>query len=354
MKKGRNLKEHLIYSDSTIETAIKRLEVLKSDAILFLTTDDNQLIGSITDGDIRRALLTGKTLNSSVREAIQQNPIFIKQDHVDIEKIIAWRNNNYKIIPILDENNRITDILNFRERKSYLPIDCVIMAGGKGERLRPLTESTPKPLLRIGEKPIIEHGIDLYRSYGISNFHVTTNYLGKQIESFALAKSNENLSIKTIEEPDFLGTIGSLKLIQDLKNDILLLANSDLLTNVDFEAFYLSFIQSNSDAAVLSVPYLVDIPYGVLNTKDDQLNEISEKPTYSYDTNGGMYLIKRKHIELLPSNQPFTAVEFINLLLTNKLKVSLFRHYGYWLDIGNHMDFQRAQNDVKSLFTRFE
>ena len=155
MNKQIKIEEHIAYKDFKISDAASKLENLKLNPVLFLVNENNEFIGALTDGDIRRALIKGVKIDSSISEIVQGNPIYIKKDEINVKKIREWRNNNFKVIPILDENHRIVDLLNFRSEKNYLPIDCIIMAGGKGQRLRPLTENTPKPLLPIDGKVLI-------------------------------------------------------------------------------------------------------------------------------------------------------------------------------------------------------
>ncbi len=347
----KNIRNHLIYQNTTLTEAVKQLEILKSNAILFVVDDEQKLIGSLTDGDIRRALLDGKSLYVDVKECVQKDPAFIEKGNVNLKEIISWRNRQFKIIPIVDFEKKVIDILNFSEKRSLIPVDCVIMAGGKGERLKPLTEHIPKPLLPVGEKPIIEHGINHYVSFGIDNIHVTTNYLAEQLETFISSKKSEQININGIQETKFMGTIGAIKLINNFKHDVILVSNSDLLTNVDIEQFYLSFLQNNSDCAILSVPFKIEVPYGVLEVDNETLTRIEEKPTYTYNTNGGMYLIKKELLNLIPNDTAFSAVDFIELLMRKNKKITLFQHYGYWLDIGNHNDYKRAQHDIAYVYT---
>ena len=347
----KNIRNHLIYQNTTLTEAVKQLEILKSNAILFVVDDQQKLIGSLTDGDIRRAILGGKSLNIEVKDCIQDKPAFIRKGNINLEKIIYWRNRQFKIIPIVDNEMKIVDVLNFSEKRSLIPVDCVIMAGGKGERLKPLTENKPKPLLPVGEKPIIEHGINHYVYYGIENIHVTTNYLSEQLDTFIASKKSDEINLKGIQETKFMGTIGAIKLISDFHHDVILVSNSDLLTNVDIEQFYLSFVQNSSDCAILSVPFKIEVPYGVLEVDNETLTRIDEKPTYTYNTNGGMYLIKKELLNLIPNDTAFSAVDFIELLMRKNKKITLFQHYGYWLDIGNHNDYKRAQHDIAYVYT---
>lgn len=345
------VKNHLINQFASLTEAVNKLEKLKSNAVLFVVDESQKLIGSITDGDIRRALLSGKSMDTPVLHCVEKNPAFIEKENINVEKIISWRNRQFKVIPIVDRQQIILDVLNFNEQKSILPLDCVIMAGGKGERLKPLTDNTPKPLLPVGDKPIIEYGINNYSQFGIELIYVTTNYLHEQLESFISKKKSEKYRIKSVKESEFMGTIGALKLIKDFNKGAILVSNSDLLTNVDLEQFYLNFIKSNSDCCVLSVPYHIDIPFGVLQVKDELLNKIDEKPTYTFNTNGGMYIFKKELLDLIPEKTSFSAVDFLELLMKNKKKTTLYQHHGYWLDIGNHNDYQRAQKDILTVFS---
>src|SRR5690606_243040 len=162
--------KHLILQHEKVMVALAKLDVLAADAILFVIDREGRLLGSLTDGDVRRGLLKGLSVESLLREFIQPNPRFLRKGDYDIKQVIAYRDGNFKVIPIVDEFNRVVNVINFRFLKSYLPIDAVIMAGGRGARLKPLTDFIPKPLLKIGDKPIIEHNIDRLQSYGIDDF----------------------------------------------------------------------------------------------------------------------------------------------------------------------------------------
>lgn len=347
MNKQIKIEEHIAYKDFKISDAASKLENLKLNPVLFLVNENNEFIGALTDGDIRRALIKGVKIDSSISEIVQGNPIYIKKDEINVKKIREWRNNNFKVIPILDENHRIVDLLNFRSEKNYLPIDCIIMAGGKGQRLRPLTENTPKPLLPIDGKPIIEYIIDHFRSFGVSDFLITTNYFASKIQDFTERKKSNTLRITCFEEPEYMGTIGSLSLIKEFNNDVVLISNSDLITNLNLEDFYLAFQESDSDCSILSISHKIEIPYGVMQLESNELISIKEKPTYSYETNGGIYLVKTSLLSLIPKNKPFTAIEFLDKLIDHKKKITTYNHVGYWKDIGNHTDYDQAKIDLK-------
>lgn len=342
-----NWKKHVIADDSSIKEALAQLDKLAEDALLFVVNKEGELIGSITDGDVRRGLIKGVSLDAAVLEVAQKNPKFIRKNETDIQKLIDFRNKKLKVIPILnDQNNQIVDVINFRLKKSLLPIDTVIMAGGKGMRLRPLTDTVPKPLLVVGEKPIIEHTIDRLAYYGIENIWISVNYLSEQLEDFVRDKPKD-LEIEFVKESFPMGTIGSVTLIDNFKNDNVLICNSDLLTNLDYEVFFLDFLDFEADLSVVSIPYNVEVPYAVLEVENGILADFKEKPTYTYFSNGGIYLMKREILDFIPKNADFSATDLMNKLIEKGLKVRAYPHHGYWLDIGKHDDFQRAQQDVK-------
>ena len=165
-----NYREHLVLNKTTIREALAKLDVLAANAVVFVVDDSDKLIGSLTDGDVRRGLLKGVSIEGAVEDIIQDNPKFIRKGERDILQIIDFRERNFKIIPVLDKDDRVINIVNFRYMRSYLPVDAVIMAGGRGQRLRPLTDTTPKPLLKVGDKSIMEHNVDRLALYGIDDF----------------------------------------------------------------------------------------------------------------------------------------------------------------------------------------
>lgn len=345
----RPYREHLLSSSATIREALKSLDALAKDAIVFIVDDTDRLLGSLTDGDVRRGLIRGVGIEQSVDSVFQKNPKFIRKGDRDIHKIIALREGNVGILPVLDNENKVVSLVNFGEQKSYLPIDAVVMAGGKGMRLRPLTENVPKPLLKVGEKPILKHNMDRLISYGVDDFWISVNYLGEEIEKYFGSGSNENIRIEYVWEKNPLGTVGSVSNISNFVHDYVLLTNSDILTNMDYEDFFLRFLEEDADFAVVTIPYKVDIPYAVLETKNGKIVNFKEKPTYTYYSNGGIYLMKRDVIDLIPKNSFFNTTDLMELLISKKMKVISYPLSGYWLDIGRMEDFEKANNDIKHL-----
>ena len=340
---------HLIKKGSSIKDALEQLDILAKDAIVFVVSYDNKLIGSLTDGDVRRGLLKGFSVNNSVDDIIQPFPRFIRKGEKNIYKIIELRENNFRIIPVLDKNDRIINVINFRELKSYLPVDAVIMAGGRGERLKPLTDFTPKPLLKVGDKPILEYNIDRMRLFGIDDFWITLRYLGDQIETYFGDGNGRNINVQYVKELQPLGTIGAVSKITNFQHDYVLVTNSDLLTNLNYEQFFLDFLKQNADLAVVTIPYKVSVPYAVLETSNGHIVDFKEKPTYTYYSNGGIYLMKKDVLGLIPKNTFYNATDLMEGLINQNRKVISYPLQGYWLDVGKPEDFEKANKDFERI-----
>jgi dTDP-glucose pyrophosphorylase len=341
--------KYLIYDSASIRDAMIRLNAISDDIMtLFAIDNDEHLKGTLTDGDIRRALIAGKTLDEPVSVAYHSSFRFIIDDENNIVRKVKYLKENFSIqlLPLLDGDGRILKIYNLKKTKNLLPFDAVLMAGGKGIRLRPLTEKTPKPLLPLGGKAIIDYNIETLQSYGIENIYVTVNYLHEQIEEH-FSRTVNGIEIQCVRESQYQGTIGSVLYIDSFEHDTVLVMNSDLFTNLDYEELFFHFQDSEADMSVVGIPYSVSVPYGIFDLNDDSIQGIKEKPLYNYYANAGVYLIKRKLLELIPENIFFDATDFIELLITKGYKIVRYPHTGYWIDIGKIEDYKKAQEFVK-------
>lgn len=344
-----NISSYLIVEESTVKDALVTLNHISHDTLSLLVVNDvNQLVGTLTDGDIRRGLISGAQLTDEVSSIMHRDFKYIKQSEFDVEHLKNFRERNILFIPILDEENHIVEVVNLQKYKSHLPIDAVLMAGGKGERLRPLTENTPKPLLPVGGKCIIDHNIDRLMSYGINHVNVTVNYLKEQLEEH-YAEPRNGIQVRTFREPKFLGTIGSIKFVETFYNDTILVMNSDLFTNIDYEDFFLHFQRHEAEMSVAAVPYNVSIPYGILDLDGREIKGLIEKPKYNYYANAGIYLIKRRALAEIPGDEFFNATDLIEKLIAQNKKVIRYPLNGTWIDIGNPQEYQRANEFVKHL-----
>ena len=343
------MRKYIIKESSTIKDALVALNNNSSDALsLLVVNGSDQLVGTLTDGDIRRGLISGAQLTDEASTIMHRDFKYIKQSEFDVAHLKDFRERSILFIPILDEERHIVEVVNLQKYKSHLPIDAVLMAGGKGERLRPLTEKTPKPLLQVGGKCIIDHNIDRLMSYGINHLNVTVNYLCEQIEEH-YAEPRNGVQVRTFREPKFLGTIGSIKFVDTFYNDTILVMNSDLFTNIDYEDFFLHFQKHDAEMAVAAVPYNVSIPYGILDLDGREIKGLIEKPKYNYYANAGIYLIKKRALTEIPEDEFFNATDLIEKLIAQNKKVIRYPLNGTWIDIGNPQEYQKAQDLVKHL-----
>lgn len=344
----KDYSQYLISDKATVRDALVSLNALSHDVlVLFVLNDSEQMIGTLTDGDIRRYLINGGDINNCINGAITKRFQFITEKS-PLSVIRAFKQKDFILIPCLDKNNRIVKVINLKKKKSLLPVDAVLMAGGKGERLRPLTEKTPKPLLCVGDKAIIDYNIDRLLSYGVEHISVTVNYLHEQIEDH-FVQPRDSIQIHCVREPKYLGTIGSIKFVETFHSDTILLMNSDLFTNIDYEDFYLHFKEHDADMSVAAVPYSVSVPYGIFELDGRDVQGVREKPTYNYYANAGIYLIKKDLLRLVPANTFYNATDFMERLIHEKMKVVRFPITGYWIDIGKHEDYKKAQELIKHL-----
>ncbi len=330
---------------SSLIDVLKKIDVLPNIQTVFILDDDESVVGTITDGDIRRGLIKGLTLDNPVSDFIFRNFSYLTEGNDNFSKLKEFRTRKLKVVPLLSKESKLLKLYDFTLTKSILPVDAVIMAGGKGIRLMPLTEKTPKPLLKIGSKEIISYNFDRLYQYGIINQHITVNYLAEQINNYC-KNYNKEINFNIVNEPEMLGTAGALSLINDFKNDTILLMNSDLLTNIDYEDLYKTFIEKGVDMLVASIPYEVNLPYAVFESDERKVTSLKEKPSFTYYANAGIYLFKKELLSLIPKRKVYNATDFMEDVIANQLKLIHYPVRGYWLDIGKHKDFEKAQKDI--------
>ena len=343
------MEKYLISDGATIIEALRRLNALSgnSSMTLFVVDEGGRVLGTLTDGDIRRSLVSGAELTTPVTEVMHTSFTAMRDGNIDVKEIRRMRAGKVTLVPRLDENGCIVKLHDFSVQNSLLPVDAVLMAGGKGERLRPLTNETPKPLLKLGGKCIIDYNIEALARNGISRISVTTNYLAEQIEEH-FSELVAGVDVKCVKEPCRLGTIGSLSLITDIENENVLLMNSDLFTNINYEDMFLSHIESGADVTVAVTPYVVSVPFGVLNSNEQgEVQGLEEKPTYNYFANAGIYMIKRELLSLIPQGEYYDATDFLEDVLAKGKRVRQFPINGIWIDIGSHADFTQAENLIQ-------
>ena len=344
------MKNHVISVEKTLLEALSQINTLSPEPLVLFVVDEKQrMVGTLTDGDSRRALVSGASVNDKVDKVMLRDFRFMRlSDITNVGEIRRQKEMRMKLVPILDNDRHIVDIINLGKYKTRLPVDAVLMAGGKGERLRPLTEKTPKPLLKVGDKCIIDHNIDRLIDYGVKHISVTVNYLKEQIEEH-FAEPRGEVQVKTVREPKFLGTIGSIRFVPTFFNDTVLVMNSDLFTNINYEDFFLHFKEHDADMSVAAVPYDVDIPLGVLKLDGRNITGLMEKPHFGYYANAGIYLIKKSALDYIPEDKMFHSTDLVEALIAAGRKVVRFPIGGTWIDIGTPQEYKRANDMVKYL-----
>lgn len=343
-------KEHIIFYEGVARDALKALDQLPDTAkrtLFVVNKENNHLEGTITDGDIRRGLLNGKEISEPLRDFIHRDFKFLVEGEHNLEKIKQFKQSDIYLVPVIDAEGSLLEILNLKKTRTLLPLSALIMAGGRGQRLQPLTDTVPKPMLHVGGKPIIEYNIDRLIAFGVKEFYISVKYLKEQIMDYFGDGSSKGVSIKYIEETEPLGTLGSLAYLDQLSENNLLVMNSDLLTNIDFEDFFKFYKEKNADMALASIPYKVNVPYAVLETNAHQVSAFSEKPTYTYYSNGGIYIIKSELKSKVAKGKFYNATDLMDEIIADENKtLAHFPLLDYWLDIGKHQDFLKAQEDV--------
>ena len=341
--------KQLIGRRATVYEALVKINQLAEHMVLFVVDEDAHLIGTLTDGDIRRDLVNNCSFERLVEDIMKRDFRSIPLDDDSMYDLSKFRNEGITLVPVVDRKGQIAELVNLQISRARLPLHAVLMAGGEGKRLLPLTEKTPKPLLKIGGKHIIQYNIEHLSRYGIKQITLSICYLADQIRNAFEDGTQFGLDIDYIEEKKPLGTIGALSLVNSFSQDTLLVMNSDLLTNFDIEDFYKEFFNQSAAMAMATVPYKVKIPYGVLETKDDKIINFQEKPSYVYQSNAGIYLLRSEFISLIPEGEKFNATDMMEALVAKGEKVISYGLRSYWLDIGRPEEFAKAEEDIRHI-----
>lgn len=326
------------------------LEAITKNArqVVMVADDDGRLLGLVTDGDIRKAMLRGLSLEGAIADVMNRNPVIAAPGTSRSEALALMQRRAIRHVPVVDGARRIVDLLLLDEllRPVELPNAAVLMAGGSGSRLRPLTDEVPKPLLRVGGKPLLEILVERLQQAGVREFRITVNYKSQMIEDHFGDGSRWGVRIGYIREREPRGTAGSLRMSDDRSGLPFFLVNGDILTKCDFRAM-LSFHEgSDAEMTVGAVTYGLDLPFGVLEVDGDRLRGISEKPRLDFLINSGIYVLAPTVLELIPADRAFDIPDLVRTLLAHGRRVAAYPIRDYWLDIGRHDDFSKADRDV--------
>ena len=344
-------KKVLLKPDDTMEYAIKVLH--EGGCRIALVSDENyRLLGTITDGDIRRAIMKKSTMKSPVSLIMNSNPLTINNKVKNEDILSLMTDKGLLHMPILNKDGtlcRLETLQHLIEKKIY-DNPVFLMAGGFGTRLHPLTKETPKPLLKIGSKPILEMIIEQFISYGFHNFYISTHFKSEQIRNYFKNGEIHNITIQYLHEDKPLGTAGSLGLLPDNLPDLpIIVMNGDLLTKVDFINLLDFHYDHDSEATMCVREYAFQVPYGVVQIDNYNIKEIKEKPVHKFFVNAGIYVLNKTLINKLDGKSYLDMTDLLDKELINE-KVNAFPIHEYWLDIGKIEEYERANREV---FTEF-
>ncbi|MCY6483566.1 nucleotidyltransferase family protein [Clostridium aestuarii] len=342
---------YCINFSSTIKNAMECIDKNLTGAAL-VVDEEKHVQGIITDGIIRRAILKGNRIEDNIKEIYSKKFKFVSK--LTSKKKVKELMLKYKIrqVPLLDEEGKLIDlyflddIISYEEKNNYV----FILAGGLGTRLRPLTEDVPKPMLRVGKKPILERIIEQFKEYGFKNFIISINYKGEIIEEYFKDGKEFNVNIEYVRETKKLGTAGSIKLVEEKLNKPFIVINGDILTGVDFDSLLNHHVENKFDITVGSRNYEMKVPYGVMVTDGLQIKSLEEKPVYKFYINSGVYVLSEDVVKYIPKNKEYNMTDLIENIIENNGKSGVYQITEYWSDIGQMEDFKRANEDVKKFF----
>jgi len=346
-------KDLTIRQKGTIKGAMKALNRTAENCLL-VVDDRRRLIGTLTDGDIRRYILEGHDLNGTIAKAYNPEPVYVYCKDFNLEYIKRLlTKNKIDLIPIVNESREIVDYITWEKAfedgidkpKQLLDVPVIIMSGGKGTRLDPFTKVLPKPLIPINEKPIIDHIIDHFRDYGINDYYLTINYKAHILKAY-FNERNPDYKIHFIEENKPLGTAGSLKLVQGKFNKHIFVTNCDIIIKSNYANLYAFHSSGNYDITLVASLKHYEIPYGICKLDGDgNLEHIKEKPEYSFLVNTGLYVLKPDILNIIPEDKVYHMTHLINDIKRNAGKIGVYPiSEDAWIDVGQWAEYKKTVN----------
>jgi dTDP-glucose pyrophosphorylase len=352
-------KKNIINKNISIKEALKKMKHLGVKN-LFIKNSQNQLIGSLSGGDIRSAILKKKNLSESVFAFSNFKPKFIKdKNNLANKKKLNFLFKKYKLdlIPIVDENNRIKDIISwsdfYKQTQSKTKkinqfknkVDVIIMAGGRGTRLKPFTDILPKPLMPIKNKTVIEHILNSFTKHGLKNFFITINFKSEILKAY-LKELSLSYNFNFIKEKKPLGTIGAVKLIKKNTKNIII-TNCDVIHKIDINDFYNFHFKNDYDISLIASSKKYRIPYGICRFNEKNFEKFDEKPELNFFVNTGLYIIKNKLKKIILKNQRVDATDFINLVKSKKYSVGVYKiKDNQWFDTGKWSELNKTLKNL--------
>lgn len=352
------MKDITLQFHATIKEAMEALD--KTAEKVLLVVDEKQvLIGTLTDGDIRRYILKGRDLTGTIESAYNPNPISVFQEDLDPRKIKAvFLKNKIDVIPILGQDRKVVDFItwekafgnNRRSENQKLDVPVVIMAGGRGTRLEPFTRVLPKPLIPVGDKPVIDHIIDRFRAYGVCEFYLTIHHMSKILRAY-FEEKNPDYSIKFAEEDEPRGTAGSLKLLTDKLNKPFFVSNCDIIIEADYVDIFQFHTKNSYDITLMASTKQFNIPYGICELNGSgRLERIQEKPEYNFLVNTGLYVLNPNVIDLIPDNKLFHITHLIDKVRESNGTIGVYPvSEKAWIDVGQWAEYRNALKVIEGI-----
>jgi len=351
--KTEQLLPFLIFPESTVVEAMQKIDA-NAKGILFVADKNRKLLGVITDGDIRRWLIKTGELQGTVDHIMNKNPKVIYRKEVGLAKEFMVKH-AITALPVVNSKGIISDILfrgtieekEVEQKRTLIDVPVVVMAGGKGTRLYPYTKVLPKPLIPIGDIPIMERIIDKFRDYGVKNFYATVNYRKNMIKSY-FSEALMDCEIQYVEEDKPLGTAGSLALIEEKFTQPFIVTNCDILIHADYEDIYNYHREIGNELTIVTALKNIVVPYGVVHSSENgAIDFMEEKPKLSYFVNTGMYILNPELLEEIPEDTFFHMTDLANKLLAEGRKVGMYPiSEDSFLDMGEFEEMRRMETKL--------
>lgn len=338
----------ILSQSNSISEAIENINN-NSYGIVLVTDNKNKLIGTITDGDIRRGFMNHISIDAPIKIIMCKNPHTAFYNSSDKDILNLFSKHGIMHLPLIDEKNQIIDVKTLKNifLKNKYDNPVFIMAGGFGKRLQPLTNLTPKPMLNINGKPILEIILSQFIEHNFNNFYISTYYKSEKIKNYFKNGEVLNVSIKYIDEKKPLGTAGALRLLpfKSFSSPIIMM-NGDLITKVNIENFLKYHYENQNDITIGATKYEFEVPYGVIDTQDNNFKSIIEKPKRNFFINAGIYIIEPNIVETIEKGQAIDMPTWINRMTSNNVKINIFPIFEYWVDIGNKSELDKVKREI--------
>jgi len=340
-------KQVLARPNTPLREAIKQMDKAALQ-VLIVVDDEDRLLGIVTDGDVRRAIINGIDFKKAVSLIMTKNPIIMSYSSDKDEALKLMKKYEIRHIPVIDKENKVVGLVLWKDflsdgkvAYSSKNILVVIMAGGKGARLDPFTKILPKPLIPIGEKPIIELIMDNFKKYGFNKFLISLNYRAEMIKTY-FSENPNNYQIDYVQEKKFLGTVGALSLVKSKLRDTFILSNCDIIIDANFDKLLNYHRENKNKATILAVMRHIRIPYGILKMQNADLDEFIEKPEYHFIVNSGIYALEPEIIDLIPENEPMDMPDLLLLAKKKGFKIQVYPMSCSWFDVGEWEEYKKA------------